>query len=98
MLPMVPLRLACFGAEIDLVSFRAGVVTRLPGLDIIRAMPSFRSMELAVQPGSYIEATVDCFTRPGCVTLADVNEEVLLADCEAIRALEREKLFVHADD
>jgi len=96
-LPPAPHTLACFGAEIDIVSFRAGVVTHLPGLDRIRALPSFRRMELAVQPGAYIKATVDCFTRPGSVMLAHANEAVLLADCETIRVLEQEGLFVFAE-
>jgi hypothetical protein len=34
-----------------MVSFRDGIIKSIPGVDVIRQLPSFKKMELAVQPG-----------------------------------------------
>jgi hypothetical protein len=36
-----------------------------------------------------LNRTVDCFTRPGSAQLVHESEEVVTADYEAVRALER---------
>ncbi len=60
----------------------------IPGVDAIRALLSFRRMELAVQPGMRVARSIDCFTRPGSVLLTHVDRAVLEKDVAVIRALE----------
>jgi len=98
-LPLVPGggTLRKFGAEIDIVAYRDGVVTEIPGAVVVRTLPSFRKMELAVQPGTAIKKTVDCFTRPASVLLLHDDEATLLADVASIRGLERDGMFTFRD-
>ena len=56
-----------FGCEAFLVSYKKGTVRDIPGLEVIRALPSFRRMEMMTQPGATLNPTIDCFTRPGSV-------------------------------
>ena len=35
----------------------------------IRALDSFRSLKWECKKGEFITKTIDCFTRPGCVSL-----------------------------
>jgi biotin carboxylase len=81
------------GCEIDLVARQDGVIAAMPGVDAIRALPSFRKMELAVQPGMRVARSIDCFTRPGSVLLAHADRAVLEKDVAVIRALEEHGLF-----
>ena len=50
-----------------MVSYKKGTVRDIPGLEVIRALPSFRRMEMMTQPGATLNPTIDCFTRPGSV-------------------------------
>ena len=70
-----------------------GVVHGLPGVDVIRNLPSFQKIELAIQPGMEQKKTIDCFTRPGSVQLVHDDEAVVLQDYETIRQLEENGLF-----
>jgi biotin carboxylase len=76
------------GREVDMVSMMGGVVRSMPGEEVIRKLPSFRSMSWDVKPGDYAPKTIDCFTRPGCVQLVHESEEQADADFEAIHALD----------
>jgi biotin carboxylase len=89
--PTAPLK--AYGCEVFLVARRDGRVRSIPAIDIIRGLPSFRRMEMATQPGSLLRRTVDCFTRPGSVQLANTDPAALAADIERIRQLEEEGVF-----
>jgi hypothetical protein len=93
---MAPLALKKAGCEVFLVSRQNGMVQALPGVDKIRALPTFRKLELAVQPGMEQRCTTDCFTRPGSVQLAHEDPEVLARDVATVRSLEIEGLFQFA--
>ena len=95
-LPAAPTQLHKSGCEVFLVARQTGLVRQLPGVDAIRALRSFRHMELAVQPGMKQCATIDCFTRPGAVELVHDDDAVLAADVEVIRGLEGDGLFEFA--
>jgi biotin carboxylase len=91
-LPPVP-ALKAFGAECFLVSFQAGRLVDMPGMDRLRNLASFRRLEMLVQLGMPLKATVDCFTRPGSVQLVAPSVHALEADYDAVRALEKSGLF-----
>ncbi|CAM9247499.1 unnamed protein product [Phaeothamnion confervicola] len=91
--PPEPTKLRKEGREVFLVARRAGRVHSVPGVDVIRSLPSFRTLEMSAQPGSLLRPTTDCFTRPGSVQLVNESAEALLADYEAIRSLEESGLF-----
>jgi len=92
-LPAAPMELKKSGCEVFLVSRQDGMISALPGVDAIRALPSFRKMGLAVQPGMAQKRTVDCFTRPGAVQLVAEDAVALAKDVAAIRQLEIQGLF-----
>ncbi|KAJ8603981.1 hypothetical protein CTAYLR_003356 [Chrysophaeum taylorii] len=92
-LPVVPNPFKNYGREYYMVSRQRGVVKALH-VDKITALKSFAKMELAVQPGSKLAPTIDCFTRPGAIQLVHPDPAVVEADYRAIRALEEEsRLF-----
>jgi len=88
-----PLQVYQDGREVDLVSYFQGTVESMPGVEEIRALPSFYKCELVVQPGSQMVKTIDCFTRPGAVQLTHPDAEQVARDYRRIRELEREGLF-----
>jgi L-amino acid ligase C-terminal domain 2 len=92
-LPLQPVELLKEGREVFLVAHANGRVLSVPGVDVIRRMPSFRGLEMTAQAGSVLRQTVDCFTRPGAVQLAHADAAVLQADYDAIRQLEKQGLF-----
>lgn len=51
------------GCEAFLVSYSAGILKDIPGLETIRSLASFRRMEMFTQPGAVFAPTIDCFTR-----------------------------------
>ena len=73
-----------------------GVCASLPGVAEIRAMRSFRKLDMQVRPGGFVSRTTDCFTRPGSVQLVHEDEAIVLADHARIRALEGAGLFEFA--
>jgi len=81
------------GREVDMVSRMGGVIRAIPGDKVIRALPSFRSINWEVKPGDYVSKTIDCFTRPGSVQLVHETEEQAEIDLEAIHNLEAIGLF-----
>ncbi|CAM9402570.1 unnamed protein product [Hapterophycus canaliculatus] len=106
-IPMDPNAMAKTGKEVFLVSKHEGRIARVPGVDIIRGLASFRTLEMTAQPGSYLRKTVDCFTRPGAVQLVNEDKQQLMADYlrqegpigkAQIRELEDSGLFELAPD
>ena len=87
--------LACAASPVYLHS--PGQIKSLPGVDVIRALPSFVHMELHCQAGQFQDRTVDCFTRPGAVQLVHEDEAQVDQDYETIRALEVEGFFEWAE-
>lgn len=75
------------GREIDLVSRCSGVVRAMPGEKVIKALPTFMSISWEIQPGDFVNATVDCFTRPGVVQLLGDSDEQCDRDVEIIHSL-----------
>eukprot|EP00903_Cladosiphon_okamuranus_P016162 g14915.t1 len=92
-IPMNPNDMSKTGKEVFLVSKQEGRIARVPGVDIIRGLASFRTLEMTAQPGSYLRKTVDCFTRPGAVQLVNEDKEQLMVDYLRIRELEDSGLF-----
>ncbi|CAM9737898.1 unnamed protein product [Ectocarpus fasciculatus] len=92
-IPLEPNDMAKTGKEVFLVSKQEGRIARVPGVDIIRGLASFRTLEMTAQPGSYLRKTVDCFTRPGAVQLVNEDKEQLMADYLRVRELEDSGLF-----
>ena len=95
-LPLQPTEMKKYGREVFLVARQNGVCASLPGVAEIRAMRSFRKLDMHVQPGSTVVPTIDCFTRPGSVQLVHEDEAIVLADHARIRALEGAGLFEFA--
>jgi hypothetical protein len=49
-------------------------------IDEIKAMSSFRALELFMTEGKELKPTIDCFTWCGCVLMANKDEAVLNSD------------------
>jgi biotin carboxylase len=100
MLPTVPPSpFKVSGQEVMLVSMQSGRVVRTPGLDKIRQLRSFVSLECDVAPGSFIEQSVDLFTSHGSVFLTHDDMDVIAEDVGAIRDMEvNGTLFLLEDD
>jgi hypothetical protein len=69
--PPFPFRAA--GQEVLLVSTDEGKVVAAPGLDAVRRLRSFVSLECGVGVGSTIERTIDVFTQVGAHARAGVH-------------------------
>lgn len=84
------------GQEIILVSYSRGVVKATPGFEEIKNLQSFVYLETGVKPGSKVDYTIDLFTGIGSVILMHHEQEVLEADIQRIREMEkRNELFVY---
>lgn len=70
------------------VSHFEGRVLSRPGYERIRALPSFVSLDEAVEVGQHLERTVDLFTSTGQCILVHDDPEVVAADLAAIRAMD----------
>lgn len=81
------------GLECHLVSYFKGNLVEIPGIEKIKALTSFRRMELLIQPGMELPRTVDCFTRPGSIQMVADIVATLEEDYRAIRNLEKAGLF-----
>lgn len=77
------------GQEVILVSCSRGTVKATPGFEEIKSLQSFVYLETGVQPGSFVDYTVDLFTGIGSVILMHPDEAVLEADVARIREMER---------
>lgn len=96
-LPDVPPPFKNYGREVDLVSYTRGTLKSI-NVHLVRSLKSFCKMELAVQPGSAIVPTIDCFTRPGSVQLIHPDPDVVQADYDRIRTIENEGSLFVLDD
>jgi len=56
-------------------------------LEEIKAMRSYRSLELFLKPGAPIKPTIDCFTWAGCVLMANKDKAVLDTDYARIKEM-----------
>ena len=66
-----------------------------PGFEEIKNLQSFVYLETGVKPGSKVDYTIDLFTGIGSVILMHHEQEVLEADIQRIREMEkRNELFV----
>lgn len=79
--------------EVDLVARQSGILRSTPGEGKIRALKSFYSMSWEVHPGEFVNKTIDCFTRPGCIQLVAESEEQADADLEEIHRIEVRELL-----
>jgi len=86
--PVSPFKAA--GQEVILVSCARGVVRATPGFEEIKQLQSFVYLETGVQPGTFVDYTIDLFTGIGSVILMHHDSKVLEADVERIRQMERE--------
>jgi len=84
-LPQVwKLKPGCFGAAIDLISYREGVLAGLSKEAVIEAMqmPAFISFNCMPKVGDSIMKTVDCFTTVGSISIALTPSRILGPDSE----------------
>jgi biotin carboxylase len=87
------------GQEVILVSFSRGTVKATPGLEIIQQLASFVYLETGVKPGTKVDYTVDLFTCIGSVILMHEDKELLEADVNKIRQLEKDnELFEYEQE
>lgn len=77
-----------YGMDCDLVSHASGIIRALPGEELIKQLPSYRSVDWEVHVGGFCHLTIDCFTRPGCVQMANASEEDLNRDFARLNYLE----------
>ena len=83
------------GQEVILVSYSRGTVKATPGFEEIKKLPSYVYLETGVKPGSFVDYTVDLFTGIGSVILMHHDKNVLRADVQRIREMEKEnQLFI----
>ena len=87
-IPLVPSELKVNGMEVYLVSTKTGVVNEVIGLNVIRALPSCRRVDLLTQPGALLTPTTDYYNRIGTVLLINIDNKQLEADYNIIRTLE----------
>jgi hypothetical protein len=81
-----PGRLMAHAREVTLVSREEGVLKAYPLLDRVRALPSFQSLEIKVQPGERLVKTLDFLTTPGSVMLVHESAAQVIADYDQIHA------------
>ena len=89
-IPPVPTQVQGGGADVFIVSTKAGRIVDTPGLDKIRALKSFRKVELTTQVGDMVHCTVDCFSIPGIVQMINMDTVQLEADIKTFREIEKD--------
>lgn len=92
-LPTRPPRFEGGSIEVCLVAHEAGVLAALPGLDAIRALPSYLCEEIKIEVGQNMPLTVDFLTTPGSIMLQGTDAAQLKQDTDAIHALCKKGLF-----
>ncbi|MFE9437015.1 hypothetical protein [Streptomyces sp. NPDC006640] len=65
-------------------------------LETLLALPTVKGHVGALRPGARVTRTVDLLTSPGRLTLVADTDAAIDADCEAIRDLEADGLYVKA--
>ena len=87
------------GVEVCLVSYGKGVVTRTPGFDVLKKLPSCIHFESGVKIGSNVDLTIDLITCVGSVIVYHENPAIVKDDLDFIRYLENMNgLFVFKED
>ena len=71
-----------------------GTLVSTPGFDVAKALNSFVSMESFIQIGERLEKTIDVFTQPASIIVVHEDSKVVEQDVAALRALERDGMFV----
>lgn len=85
---------SCYGQEVHLVSYQEGTVVATPGLEAIRALPSFCIMEGVPEVGKKMMPSIDLDTCVGGIVLKHEDPEQVERDIAFIRQLENEnKIF-----
>lgn len=79
-LPLYPFAPKAFGKEVFLVNYRDGLVRDTPGADRIKAMQSFKSIDMGVKEGSRLHKTIDLFTMPGRAQLLHEDRDQVERD------------------
>lgn len=83
-LPSRPGRLMAHAREVTLVAREEGVLKGYPLLDKVRALPSFKSLEIKCQPGQRLARTTDFLTTPGSVMLVHASRAQVERDYDQI--------------
>jgi len=84
--PPSPFRVA--GQEVCLVCMRGGTVANTHGLDRLRHLRSFVSLDTDVEAGREVEPSVDLLTCAGSLILMHQDREVFEEDLRAVRQME----------
>ncbi len=79
-LPAFPSAPMSHGKEVFLVSYREGTLRSIPGAERVKALPSFRTIDLSIESGQELHKTVDLFTMPGRVQLLHPDKEQVDGD------------------
>jgi len=93
LLPERPKKLKAHAREATLVSREEGVLLAYPMLEEVRALQSYKSMEIKVLPGEEISLTIDFLSTPGSVMLVHADLDVVIRDYDQIHKWEEEGRF-----
>lgn len=93
LLPTRPKKLKAHSREVTLVSREEGLLIAYPMLEEVRALQSYKSMEIKVLPGQDISLTVDFLSTPGSIMLVHPDLEVVVKDYDQIHRWEEEGRF-----
>lgn len=85
--PPTPFKAA--GQAVYLVSFSKGVVKSCPGFEKIKQLESYFSLESGVNPGTFVDYTIDLVSCVGIVCLIHDDPVVLKKDMDVIGDLEK---------
>jgi len=78
---------------VSLISDRSGKVTGQPGLEAIKALPSFADAIGFLGPGKKLTPTRDLISTPGIVYLVSPDRAQINADYVALRAMPMSEIF-----
>lgn len=92
-LPTRPERFAGGATEVCLVCYQDGQLMGYPGVERIKELPSFQSIELKNKPGDSVSKTVDFLTTPGSVMLVHEDGRQVEEDMAFIHELEKDGLY-----
>ncbi len=81
---------------VSLISETHGTVRGTPGLDAIRALPSFADAIGFLTPGKQLVPTRDLVSTPGIVYLVSADREQIRADFATLRAMPMDGIFALA--
>merc|ERR1711879_895310 len=86
------------GQAVMLISYFTGKVLATPGYDKMKQLPSFAALQTGYGQGCKVEVTVDLFTAVGVLMLANSDPEQLERDLAEVRQIEKEGIFVFAEE